>query len=242
MTDVLFQDKDFSIYKNQTSVYFNHNNDDTFICNDNEMKSKEYQFESLPEAYIWIIKVNNCFIYIPYINDVVWKPYYKLDRAEEDIKMNFKELKTEAKLDWEGKASIKMSIADFTFAGSVSPEKWKVGLSYSLGPKQPEVSKLDEKFRKGEAGFQGIVELIKDGEKFKEFGNLKELIEGLGDLFSSEIDAIKEALETFEKIEKVKPGNIGVEIGVGVSGPGPEAERGPSPPPENIFFSVKFTF
>lgn len=158
------------------------------------------------------------------------------------LKLLLKELKTEAKLDWDGTAEIKVSIADFTLTGKVSPDKVQVGVSYTLRPQRHNVTKLDETFKEDASAVEGIVEFIGNPEDIQGCKDLQELIDRLNDLISPEVEKITKAVEAFKKIKEPKRRGVGLKVGVSVTGPGPEVERLPSPPPQVIQFTLNFTF
>ncbi|MEF8788419.1 MAG: hypothetical protein V5A84_05065, partial [Planctomycetota bacterium] len=124
------------------------------------------------------------------------------------------------KIEWGGEMSFTTTYGGLRFSGSLSQEAWKLGVSYRIGPRMPDLTELPNIFSSGWDGMRGLVETV------GEVRNLSD-IEDASDVISDHFSAAKSALRAIRQISRAEPGTVSFGVGATTSG-GIGEEPGPA--------------
>lgn len=116
------------------------------------------------------------------------------------------------KMEWGGKVSTKASFGNLSFEASLTSKEWRMKVSFAAGSSEVESFSLDRIFKAGEEGLRGIQEEISKGVNPRDIPAIEKAI-------SPHWDKLKAAIETAEKISKVKRERIGFSVQAGAREP-----------------------
>jgi len=102
---------------------------------------------------------------------------------------------------WSGEMGFTTSYRGLRFSGSLSQDRWRLAVSYRIGPRMPNLTELPQIFSNGWDGIRGLVETV---------GNVDNLddIRSESDVISEHFSAAKTAVQTISRISAAEPGQI----------------------------------
>ncbi len=101
---------------------------------------------------------------------------------------------------WDGTVQFKTQTSGMTFAASLGPKNWS--LTFNIGRTAPNLSDLENVFKKGETALRGVVSNL-DKVDFQDPGKTKQQ-------FSPYLDPIKQAIDAASKAAALRPGSVSV--------------------------------
>ncbi len=101
---------------------------------------------------------------------------------------------------WDGTVQFKTQTSGMTFTASMGPKNWN--LTFTIGRLAPNISDLENVFKKGEGALRGVLSNI-DKIDFRDPGKTKQE-------FAPYLDPIKGAIDAASKTAAQRPGDISV--------------------------------
>jgi hypothetical protein len=101
-------------------------------------------------------------------------------------------------LGWNETIQFKTQTSGMTFAASVGPQNWS--LTFTIGRTAPNISDLEQVFKKGEAAIRGVLSNL-DKVDLRDPGKTK-------NQFAAYLDPIKSAIDAASKTAATRPGDV----------------------------------
>jgi len=141
-------------------------------------------------------------------------------------------LEASGTVSWTGGMSVETSYRGLHFSGSLAPDKWEMSLTFPSTSSVPDLTRVGEVFREGEAAMRAILAETTGFETLDD-------IPAIGEAVSPHLEPVKEAVKAAQGIAEAKPG---VSFGIAASGAGPSPEATAPPVGTTVVGVVTIVF